>query len=328
MRLTLRHFELVQALHAQGSITSAARFLGVTQPALSRALKGLEDQIGGKLFEVSDKGLIATPLADVFLRRYHTLRRPLEEILNEIDALKSSRTGQIIIGTGTYAAPVSLYRAIARTHRSLPAVKFDLLERDWRDIMLELVAGTINLAIVDISAAEKNSEFDYEALPHHACGIAVRRDHPLTKKNHIAISDLINFPYCGTFPSRWTLSHAGYNANLFGAAHENFSESGVQMAVHTLPAIASMIKNSDAFGIIPRVFFHSESPVRFIHDLVLLNCPDLEWLRTNYGMIWRRNRPPGPTIEVLMNHIRAIEAELVTDEVRLGIPRPRQKPDR
>ena len=63
MRLTLRHFEIIEALNSKGSVTEAAKSLGLSQPGLSRALKMLEDQIGGKLFSKSEQGLIATPLA-------------------------------------------------------------------------------------------------------------------------------------------------------------------------------------------------------------------------------------------------------------------------
>ena len=84
MRLTLRHFEIVQTLHSEGSVTAAAKALGLSQPGLSRALKMLEDQIGGKLFSKSEQGLIATPLAEVFLRRHKSLAHPIEAILTDI----------------------------------------------------------------------------------------------------------------------------------------------------------------------------------------------------------------------------------------------------
>ena len=78
MRLTLRHFEIVEALQSLGTVTAAARALGLSQPGLSRALKTLEEQIGGKLFTKADHGLVATPLADVFLRHHRQLLTPVE----------------------------------------------------------------------------------------------------------------------------------------------------------------------------------------------------------------------------------------------------------
>lgn len=98
MRLTLRHFEIVQTLNSEGSVTTAAKALGLTQPGLSRALKMLEDQIGGKLFTKGDRGLIATPLAEVFLRRHKSLATPIEAILNDIEQLKSAQMGRVVVG--------------------------------------------------------------------------------------------------------------------------------------------------------------------------------------------------------------------------------------
>ena len=108
MRLTLRDFEIVQALNAMGSVTAAAKAVGLTQPGLSRALKLLENQIGGKLFIKDDRGLIATPLAEVFLRRHKLLASPIEDILSDIEQLKSAQKGRVVIGAGTYASFVSV----------------------------------------------------------------------------------------------------------------------------------------------------------------------------------------------------------------------------
>ena len=319
MRLTLRDFEIVQALNAMGSVTAAAKAVGLTQPGLSRALKLLEDQIGGKLFIKDDRGLIATPLAEVFLRRHKLLASPIEDILSDIEQLKSAQKGRVVIGAGTYASFVSVYRAMANTHRKHPALTLDLIERDWRDITLELLSGTLDLAVIDVSAARQTSEVEIEALPRHPCGIAVRRNHPLTKKAALMAADLMNYTYCGTYPSQWVLEKTRFSGNFFGRAGTNFSHSGLALAAHTLSAVRHIIQNSDAFGILPKILFHRTKTIALTQDVVLLDIPELNWLSTNYGLVWRRNRPPSPAANALMSEIRSIEAELVKDETRLSL---------
>ena len=322
MRLTLRHFEIVQTLHSEGSVTAAAKALGLSQPGLSRALKMLEDQIGGKLFSKSEQGLIATPLAEVFLRRHKLLAHPIEAILTDIEQLKSAQMGRVALGVETYASFISVYRAVARTHKKHPALIFDLMERDWRDIMLELISGTLDLAVIDLSAARQSSEVEIEPLPLHACGIAVRKNHPLAERENLSVSDLMDYPYCGTYPSQWALEKARLSSNFFGSAGKNYSHSGVPLAAHTLSAIRQIIQSSDAFGIIPRILFHRKETKSLAQDVVILNIPELKWLSTNYGMVWRRNRPLSPAVKVIMAEIRRVEAELVEQEAELSIVTP------
>lgn len=319
MRLTLRHFEIVEALNSEGSVTAAAKVLGLTQPGMSRALKMLEDQIGGKLFTKGEQGLVPTPLAEVFLRRHKLLAHPIEAILTDIENLKAGQSGRVVIGAGTYASFISVYRAIAKLHQKHPALIFNLIERDWRDIMFELISGTIDLAVIDISAARQSSEVEIEPLPLHACGIVVRKNHPLTEKEKLTIGNLMDYTYCGTYPSHWALEKAGFSGNFFGSAGKNYSHSGVALAAHTLPAIRHMILYSDAFGILPRILFHRKETKSVANELSLLDIPELGWLGTNYGMVWRRNRPPSPATQALMNEIRSIESELATEEARLSI---------
>lgn len=329
MRLTLRHFEIIEALNSKGSVTEAAKSLGLSQPGLSRALKMLEDQIGGKLFSKSEQGLIATPLAEVFLRRHKLLASPIEAILSDIEQLKSAQLGRVVIGAGTYAPLISIYGAIARTHKKHPSLVFDLIERDWRDIMLELISGALDLAIIDISAAQQTSEVEIESLPRHACTIGVRKDHPLTKKEKRSVGDLMDYPYCGTYPSQWALEKARFSGNFFGGSGKNYSHSGVALAAHTFPAILQIIQSSDAFGIVPRILFHKKQMKSLADDITPLDIPELNWLGTNYGMVWRRNRPLTPAVKALMTEIRLVEEERVNEEALLSIsPPPLISPDR
>ena len=320
MNLTLRHFELVQAVHAHNSFTLAAKSLGLSQPALSRAIKALEDQIGGKLFETKDGGLAATSLAEVFIKRHETLRAPLEETLSEIDQLKSSIKGKITVGSGMFAPFLSVCSAIAQTHQANPAITFELIERDWRDIMLELLSGKIDMGIIDVSAAEQNDQLAVEKLPPHSCGIFVRKEHPLAKQRRVTIAELSNYSYCGTYPSGWALKKAGAHSAVFGLTPGASEIIAVPLITHTVGAALRMILSSDAFGIIPRILPHQKDALFLAKDLVCLNVPELDWLSTNYGMIWRRNRSLSPALEAFVKQLRLVEAALVKEEARLAIP--------
>lgn len=77
MDIDSRDLEMLEALDRLGTLTAAAEHLYVSQPALSQRLRGLEDQVGGSLFDRRGRGLVATPLGR---RMQLAARRALHEL--------------------------------------------------------------------------------------------------------------------------------------------------------------------------------------------------------------------------------------------------------
>ena len=105
MELELRHMELVCRIYEAGSLSKAARVLGVSQPSLTAALHRIEKAAGGRLFDRSKQGMVPTDLGEYLLTR----ARPL---VNEVRALRdavrqraekgSSRSLRVVIAPGPY----------------------------------------------------------------------------------------------------------------------------------------------------------------------------------------------------------------------------------
>ena len=323
MHLTLRHFELVEALCHFGTISRTATAMGLTQPAVSRALKLLEQQIGGSLFEVSPRGLIPTPLAQIFIRRYAQLSQPIDEIVADIETLKANRHGRIVMGVGIYGSILSAFPAVAKLHSRQPGLSFDLIERDWRDVTLGIMSHDIDIGLIDVEVAERSSEFAFEPLPKHPCSVVVRADHPLAQADHVTVTDLKRFPYCGPHPSSWAAERSGEHAELFGARSKTQTSYtfAVPLAVHSLGAVRRIILESDAFGIIPSIILSGEvsleAPGQTLKRLVSLDIPDLYWLRTNYGLVWQRHKTLHPSLRELIALVKEREATISAREQEL-----------
>ena len=309
MHLTYRHFEMIETLVRCRTIGRAANLLGLSQPGMSRALKTLEEQIGGPLFEKSHTGLIPTTLAEIFMRNNRALQAPLEDIVVEIERMKGVNTGRLVIGAGLYAAAISVTRAVGEVHKRHPGLAIELIERDWRDITLDVLSGSIDLAIVDVSAAIKGADFDVEPLPHHKCLVMVREGHPLREMRTVKMRDLIKYPYCGTQPSSWVNALTTKHPEIFGAVEKK--EAAVPVTVNSVEAVRAVVQSSDCFGILPRCVIPNAAAFRPLVELVI---PELDWLRTNYGFVSRKNRPPSPAGKAFMAIVRDIEAEMAQRE--------------
>lgn len=314
MKLEFRHFELVDAIQKGGTLSAAARILGLSQPAISSSLKALERKIGGKLFELTESGLTPTPLADIFLTRNLALKGPLEQIRADIESIKQGRFSQLNIGSGFNPPLISLYKSLAQLQSEKPNLSINLVERDWRDIMLAIASCVIDFGIIDVSIAEKSDEFHYKRLPLHECCVVVRRGHPLEGREYLSIEDLLTYSYCGPNPSRWAIDHAGIGAKIFGQANKDYGQISGSFNAHTFYTALNIIIATNSFSVVPKSIFKKNSTTHYHFDfsnyLLTLNVKDLGWLRTNYGIVWRRNRKLTDFDERFMTIIEEVESEI------------------
>ena len=98
-RLRTRHLLLLTAVGEEGNICRAAELLNMSQSAASRLLTDLEDIIGSPLFDRLPRGVRANWYGQTMIRHARIALASLSEAANEIDLLKSGRTGQVNIGT-------------------------------------------------------------------------------------------------------------------------------------------------------------------------------------------------------------------------------------
>ena len=318
MKLEFQNFELVEAINKSGSLSGAARLLGLSQPAISKALKSLEKKIGGILFEVNNGQFTPTSLAEIFLTRGMALKGPLAQIKADIEGMKQGRFSQLNIGTGFNPPLISLYTALAKIQNELPNLSINLVERDWRDIMVAISSEVIDFGIIDVSIAEQSQKFQFKKLPRHPCCIVVRRGHPLEEKKSITINDLLSYSYCGPNPSRWAIDQSGVAAKIFGQSDKNNIQLSRSFNAHTCFTALNFILNTNSFSVLPKIIFNEQKRNKivslFATKLVALDVDGLSWLRTNYGLVWNRNKIMSEFDLRLMKIIENIEFEIYDDQ--------------
>jgi DNA-binding transcriptional LysR family regulator len=128
MALTLRHIEVIRAVLRAGTVTSAARQLAVSQPALSRTLKNAETRLGMQLFERRSGRLSPTPEA-------LALHRDIEKAYAQIEAIERASTdlrqllgGRLAVVCNPSVAVTLVAAALGRMTRSAPGIRVSLPE--------------------------------------------------------------------------------------------------------------------------------------------------------------------------------------------------------
>lgn len=145
-----RHFQLLVALDETRHVGRVARYLNVTQPAVSKAIAELERNLDVKLFERDPKGLIPTPYGECLIRMSRSMLRELDMTRNELKHLLAGTAGSVRIGMLQAASPVLVPRAVIEFKKTAANAVVTLHEGNFESLMgllrenkLDLIVGTL-----------------------------------------------------------------------------------------------------------------------------------------------------------------------------------------
>lgn len=148
MELTpLRYFRAIaRARH----MTRAARVLGVTQPALSAALKKLEAEVGATLLDRTGRGVELTDAGRAFLRHAEEALAAAERGVASVRELAGLEVGSIRIGGGATVTTYLLPAIVSAIRKSYPGLRFYVRETGSGATAAAVVSGELDLGIVTL----------------------------------------------------------------------------------------------------------------------------------------------------------------------------------
>lgn len=147
MEFTTRQLRALLAVADTRSFTRAAELVHVTQPALSAQIRTLEEAIGGRLVQRSQRGAILTPLGRAVER--HARAIEVEQSRLRSLARRGGTTGvEVAIGLIPTVAPYLLPHALARLSQAEHPVGLRVHELTSAELLMQLRAGALDLAVL------------------------------------------------------------------------------------------------------------------------------------------------------------------------------------
>src|ERR1700686_2631677 len=98
--MDMRQLEMFRAVAEEGAFTAAAEGLHVSQSAVSRQLKLLEEELGTLVFHRTGRGVTLTPAGDLLLSAAHRITREIDDVVSQISDTKALQRGVLSIGGG------------------------------------------------------------------------------------------------------------------------------------------------------------------------------------------------------------------------------------
>lgn len=192
MQNTVTHAQLrsFNAVVSEGNMSSAARKLGLSQPAVTAQIRSLESNFGVLLFERTGSGVRMTPLA----RRLYAETRGLGEIedlaFNILTASQALQSGDLHVMCGT---PNPAMKLIAEYRRLYPGVRVTATFGNWHDVRAALFDLRCDAAIV----TEAPDHPDLTVYPYRGQRVValLHPDHPLSMtRRSLSLHDLEGQP--------------------------------------------------------------------------------------------------------------------------------------
>lgn len=147
--MELRHLILVKALAERGTLTAAGKELHLTQPALSRQLRTLEDELGVALFSRMSKRMILTTAGEVFYDSARKILCEVEKARNNLHHITHGHVGKLRLATGCYTCYHWLPKTLEEFRQVYPGVEITINLSATADPHTALLNGELDLALVN-----------------------------------------------------------------------------------------------------------------------------------------------------------------------------------
>ena len=200
-RLRFRHLQLIAEVDRTGSLSRAAEVLSVTQPALSKALKEIEEMLGFEVFQRGPRGLQKTPQGAVVIHGATLLLREMLHVHAEAEAAGSEAgvAAVLRLGTSAFLAVGPLPPVIARLTGLAPPVAVRIVEANVPRLFESLLAGDLDALVTlyspDVMAANIGREVRFERLSEEQYVVIAPHGHSLIRQRSVPWQALVDEPW-------------------------------------------------------------------------------------------------------------------------------------
>ncbi|RJF92707.1 LysR family transcriptional regulator [Noviherbaspirillum saxi] len=296
--MDLRQLRYFIVLANQQHFGRAANVLHVAQPALTRQIQLLEEELGVQLFVRHARGATPTEEALFLLERASFLLRYAEQLKQDMMARQRDPRGPVAVGLSPGLAlllAVPLTRAV---HRRMPDVRLRIVEGLAQSLQGMLLQGTVDLAVLNYPAQGTNL-VTFPLLTEDICLIG----RPDDKRMHAPKAKLKQF---GGLPLVMTgVAKSGVRLELEVGAARAGVELNQMVEVETVEVAKRLVRDGVGLTV------HFAAAVKEDLEAGRLNAIPIEGLHLRRIIARASDRPPSRATEEMIDILRTVIEELV-----------------
>jgi DNA-binding transcriptional LysR family regulator len=282
----------------EGSVNRAAVRLRITQPALSRQMQALENEIGGKLLERETSGVKPTGLGHALVKSMTPLVENYDVAMADLRRQARGERCELRIGYLASAAQAVLTPALARLRKTQPALKLKLHDMSPREQIDALRAGEIDIGLIGQEGAVAAREFHSSKLASLRICAALADSDPLATRKSLSIRDLKGKDFIGIDESQMP----GRNRWMIALCKTASFKPRLVFIVDGITNVLSHVVSESAVTLLPSYFQKSTHPsIVFVPISDAAACWDLI-------VLWQKGRASAPT-RALLDALKIVSAQ-------------------
>jgi DNA-binding transcriptional LysR family regulator len=227
----------------EGSLRSAARRLGVSQPALTKMIRELERELATTLLQRSTTGVVATAQGMVLYERARAADRELGQAVEQIRQLGGEMSGSLTIG----AVPLAVMLLVPETLRifgaEFPRIQLRISEELYIEQLTRLRKGEVDIALGPLPEHLPPGEFAVETLLPIGMVIVVRKGSPHARARRLAELADARWVYTGAS------AESGYAKTLF--ERHGLKPPPAGALVNSTLGLLSIVASGSCIGLLP-----------------------------------------------------------------------------
>ena len=191
--MELRHLRYFVAVAETQNISRAALKLRVSQPALSRQIRDLEDELGFLLLERTGRSVRLTDAGRVFLTEGRAVLERAR-VAVEIARGRAASGRELQLGYAPSLTARILPAALRAFQQAEPEVRVKLHDMSTGEMLEALREGKLGIALIPAVSSKMMGGLRFEKLTHDVLCLAVRNDHPLARQPTVTVEQAAREP--------------------------------------------------------------------------------------------------------------------------------------
>lgn len=277
---------LSRSLH----FTRAADELGITQPALSKGIRRLEEETRAKLVDTSGRRVALTEAGQVFASRARIILGDIDAAIAEAAMRSGQARGNLRVGAGPIFAEEYLPDAIANLTKRLPDLSFTVVANVNTRLLEQLQQGDLDLVFCTTFQVPKLPQLRSEDLDINRMAVLFRRGHPLEACDRLTPADLTGYD--------WVMQESSYLTRQW--LMNKFEELGlpaprlrVETRAHRFAQL--LVERTDFLSFLP--------DTGILPSLCHRIVPGLDWER-KVGAVYRADAILPPAARFLIDEMK------------------------
>ncbi len=182
MNVTLKQLLVFRAVAEERNFRRAGEKVGLTQPAVSRAINELESQINLRLFDRTTREVRFTQAGAILAQRLPRWMDELDNTLNDIHSWASAKTGKVRIASSPTLSAALVPQCLAYCAYHEPGLQVILFDRVQQDVLQGILSGEVDFGLIVEPGSAVSRELHHETLMTDPFVAVCPQDHPLVEQ--------------------------------------------------------------------------------------------------------------------------------------------------